>query len=83
MSAPMPAPLPRGEWWTRPRIVLPIVAALVLLVAILTPQATGGRVGDQRLSTHLTGAMGARLLYETAGRLGWSVSRRDDRPMPS
>jgi hypothetical protein len=59
-----------------------MVAALVLLVAILTPQATGGRVGDQRLSTHLSGALGARLLYETAGRLGWSVSQRDDLPMP-
>lgn len=82
MNEPIPGPLPRGEWWTRPRVVLPIIGALVLLVAILTPQSTGGRVGDDRLSSHLTGALGARLLYETAGRLGWSVSRRNDQPMP-
>jgi hypothetical protein len=76
------APVPRGEWWTRPRIVLPAVAALVVLVALLTPQATGGRTGDQRLSTHLSGALGARLLYETAERLGWHVEQRDDQAMP-
>ena len=82
MSESSPAPVPRGEWWTRPRIVLPAVAALVVLVALLTPQATGGRTGDERLSTHLSGALGAKLLYETADRLGWQVSRREDRPMP-
>jgi hypothetical protein len=73
---------PRGEWWTRPRIVLPAVAALVVLVALLTPQATGGRTGDQRLSTHLSGALGAKLLHDAAGRLGWRVVRRDDQAMP-
>jgi hypothetical protein len=72
----------RTEWWARPRVVLPIIGVLVLLVALLTPQATGGRTGDQRLSTHLTGALGAKLLYETAGRLGWQVSQREDRPSP-
>jgi hypothetical protein len=82
MSDASPPSLPRAEWWARPRIVLPIIGVLVVLVALLTPQATGGRTGDQRLSTHLTGALGARLLYETAGRLGWQVSQRDDRPGP-
>jgi hypothetical protein len=72
----------RAEWWARPRVVLPIIGVLVVLVALLTPQATGGRTGDQRLSTHLTGALGARLLFETAQRLGWQVSQRDDRPVP-
>ena len=79
------SPLPsarRGEWWTRPRIVLPAVGALVVLVALLTPQATGGRTGDQRLSTHLTGSQGARLFHDVAGRLGWRVSRRDTLPVP-
>ena len=82
MSAPSQPTAPRGEWWTRPRIVLPAVAALVVLVALLTPQATGGRTGDQRLSTHLSGALGAKLLYETAERFGWRVAQRDDQPMP-
>jgi hypothetical protein len=77
-----PATTPRGEWWTRPSIVLPAVAALVVLVAVLTPQTTGGRTGDARLSSHLTGAQGARLLYATAERLGWRVSQRDEQPMP-
>jgi len=78
-SAPLP---PRNEWWTRPRVVLPVVGALVVLVALLTPQVNGGRSGDTRLSTHLTGSQGARLFYETAARLGWRVERRDDSPMP-
>jgi hypothetical protein len=31
-----PSPPPRqAEWWTRPRVVLPIVGALVVLVALL------------------------------------------------
>jgi hypothetical protein len=74
---------PSADWWVRPRVVLPIIGVLVLLVALLTPQTNGGRTGDQRLSTHLTGALGARLLYETAGRLGWQVSQRDDQPGPA
>ena len=85
MSAATPAALPpgRGDWWARPRVVLPVIGALVILVAVLTPQATDARAGDQRLSTHLSGALGAKLLYETAGRLGWRVARREDRPAPS
>ena len=82
MSEATPTPAPRGEWWTRPRIVLPAVAALVVLVALLTPQTTGGRTGDARLSTHLTGPQGARLLHDVAGRLGWRVSRQDTLAMP-
>jgi hypothetical protein len=83
MTAPPPPSAPRGEWWTRPGIVLPAVAALVVLVALLTPQATGGRTGDDRLSSHLAGAQGAKLLYASAARLGWRVSRREARPMPA
>ncbi|PYP80630.1 MAG: hypothetical protein DMD35_04025 [Gemmatimonadetes bacterium] len=83
MSESSSASLPRVEWWTRPRVVLPLVAALVVFVALITPQANGGRTGDQRLSTHLSGAMGAKLLYATADRLGWHVAQRDSQPMPS
>lgn len=82
MSEEMPAPRANGDWWTRPRVVLPIIGALVVLVAVLTPQTIGGRSGDQRLSTHLSGSLGAQLLYETAARLGWRVSRRDSVPVP-
>ena len=83
MTTPPPPSAPRGEWWTRPGIVLPAVGALVVLVALLTPQATGGRTGDSRLSTHLAGAQGAKLLYATAARLGWRVSRREVQATPS
>jgi hypothetical protein len=82
VSEPTPAPPRSGEWWTRPRVVLPIVGALVVLVALLTPQSDTGRAGDPRLSSHLTGTLGARLLYETAERLGWRVAQRDAEPAP-
>lgn len=79
-----PSPPPRkGEWWSRPRVVLPVVGVLVVLVALLTPQPDSGRTGDPRLSSHLTGTLGAKLLYETAERLGWHVSQRDDVPAPA
>lgn len=70
------------DWWTRPRIVLPLVGALVVLVALLTPQHEAGRAGDPRLSSHLTGPLGARVLSQMAERFGYSVVRRDDSPIP-
>jgi hypothetical protein len=79
-----PSPSPRtAEWWTRPRVVLPIVGALVVLVALITPQPDASRAGDPRLSSYHTGALGAKLLYETAERLGWRVSRRDEEAAPA
>jgi hypothetical protein len=54
----------------------------MVLVALLTPEQSVGRSGDARLSTHLAGPMGARALYETAGKFGFAVSRRDLTPMP-
>jgi hypothetical protein len=59
------------------------VAALIVIVGLLTPQVNGGRTGDARLSSHHAGALGARLLYETAGRLGWHAVQRDDDPLPT
>ena len=78
-----PSPPRRAEWWARPRVVLPVVGALVVLVALLTPQPDAGRAGDPRLTTHTAGALGARLFYETAERLGWHVSRREDQGAPA
>jgi hypothetical protein len=77
MSEPMPAPARRRDWWTQPRVVLPIVGAFVVLLALLTPQPSLGRFGDPRLSSHLAGALGARALAETAERLGFHVARSD------
>jgi len=70
------------EWWARPSIMLPIVAALITLVALLTPEGASDGLGDPRLSTHLSGPSGARLLYESAARLGWQTSQRDSIPVP-
>ena len=60
----------------RPRVALPVIAAAVIVVALLTPEDTGGRTGDSRLSSHSTQPQGAAALYELAGRLGWQTSRR-------
>ncbi len=72
-----------GDWWARPKIVLPIVGAFVILLALLTPQQSTGRLGDQRLSAHLSGLLGARALAETAARLGFNVVRRDSVGSPA
>lgn len=73
------------DWWARPRIVLPAVGAMMLLVALLTPEESVGRAGDSRLSTHLAGPMGARAFYETAARFGYVATQRDslDQPAPA
>jgi hypothetical protein len=65
------------DWWTRPRVVLPLLGALVVLIALLTPQRFTGRDGDPRLSSHLAGSLGARVLAETAARFGYAVEMRD------
>jgi hypothetical protein len=75
---------PRGlDWWVRPRVVLPLVAAIVVLVALLTPQPELGRMGDPRLSSHLAGGLGARALAETAERFGFTIVRRDSVGAPA
>lgn len=59
----------------RPQVVLPAVLAIMVGVAVLTPESMSGRSGDDRLTTHSTSAQGAQLLYDLAGRLGWRVER--------
>ena len=77
MSETAPGLVRERDWWARPRVVLPLVAAFVVLLALFTPQPSLGRMGDGRLSTHLAGSLGARALAETAERLGFDVARRD------
>ena len=60
MTAPPTVREHVSDWWTRPRAVLPLVGLLVVLLALLTPQPSLGRIGDPRLSTHLAGSLGAR-----------------------
>jgi hypothetical protein len=81
MTTPAAPPTVR-EWWTRPAVVLPVVGTVALIVALITPQAATGRFGDPRLSTHLAGALGARVLHDLSVRLGWHAIRNDTLPSP-
>ena len=67
----------------RPRLALSALAVLIIIVAMLTPEETGGRTGDARLTTRSTDPQGAALLYELAGRLGWRTSQRVVDTIPS
>lgn len=82
MTVDAPAPTRQRDWWARPKVVLPFVGAIALIVALLTPQPTTGRVGDSRLSSHLTGSLGAAALAQTAQRFGFHVVARDSSPVP-
>jgi hypothetical protein len=76
VTTPAPATPPHRPRRLRPSVALPIIAGAVILVALLTPEQTGGRSGDPRLSSRSTDSQGASVLYELAGRLGWRTSRR-------
>jgi len=80
MSVPPSAP---RDWWVQPRVVLPVVGTMLLLLALLTPETDDAREGDSRLSAHLAGPLGARGLKDVAARLGWRVVLRDSSPAPT
>jgi hypothetical protein len=72
---------PEVVWWARPSRMLPIVATILVIVALLTPQQSAGRFGDSRLSSNLAGTMGGRVLADLAGRLGWRIERDSSETM--
>lgn len=76
MTRPAVPPPARPPWYVRPRIVLPAVTVLVLLVALVTPTALGSRSGDQRLSVLSDAPSGARLFHDLGQRLGWQPEQR-------
>jgi hypothetical protein len=53
-----------------------VLATAIVLVALLTPEDTGGRTGDPRLTSRSTEPQGASALYELARRLGWRPTER-------
>ena len=63
-------------WWVRPAIVLPAVAGLAFVAALLSPATSGPRSGDPRLSTLSSAPLGAGLFHDLAQRLGWRTERR-------
>ncbi len=90
MSSPQPASgwdpsveQTRLPWYSRPAIVLPITAALIVFTALATPQPDSGRGGDSRLTTYSTAPMGGRIFYDLARRLGWNVEQRRTADWPA
>jgi hypothetical protein len=81
MTAPV-APERGRSKYLRPRVALPIVAGAVILVALLTPESSGGRSGDAALSSYSTTSQGVSVLYELAGKLGWKTTRREVDSIP-
>ena len=69
------APSAPAPWYTRPGRVIALLAALVTVTAVVARTPVTGRSGDPRLSTRSADPLGAKLLYELAGRLGWEVAR--------
>jgi hypothetical protein len=64
--------------------VLPVLLALLMLVILLVPEDEAqGRFGDNRLSAHLAGPLGARAIADVAARIGWRVVLRDASPTPT
>ncbi|HXD22768.1 MAG TPA: DUF4350 domain-containing protein [Gemmatimonadaceae bacterium] len=76
MTAPdAAAPAPQA-WYLRPKVVLPVVGLLILIMAVNVRERNIGRTGDPRLSAFSTAPMGARMFYEMAQRFGWDADRR-------
>jgi hypothetical protein len=69
------APRSRSRF-LRPQVALPIIAIVVIIVALLTPEQIAGRSGDARLTSRSTEPQGAAALLELSERLGWRASER-------
>ena len=62
-----------GRGWMRPRVVGPLLLALLLAMILLTPTPPEQRGA---LSSYSAAAGGARALHDATRRLGWRVERR-------
>jgi hypothetical protein len=63
--------------------MLPIVATLIVLSALVTPQAIAGRSGDSRLSTYSAAPMGGRMFFDLTRRLGWRAEQQRTPGLPA
>ncbi len=73
----------RRRWYLEPKVVLPIVAATIIIAVLFAPQAPNSRGGDARLTTYSRSAQGARLLHDLAAHTGFEVSRSTDGRFPT
>ena len=76
MTEPVEAGSSSSPMRGRRRIAFAVLATAIILVALLTPEDTGGRTGDPRLSSRSTEPQGASALSELAARLGWDTTER-------
>jgi len=58
----------------RPAVALPVLAVIVVVVALFTPEPVERGRGD--VSTYSRTESGGRLAYDVSSRLGWRVGRR-------
>ncbi|MDQ6610912.1 MAG: DUF4350 domain-containing protein [Gemmatimonadota bacterium] len=74
---------PTPPWYARPGVVLSLLGGLVLITALLARGNVSGRNGDPRLSSYSTEPLGARLLFELAGKLGLVAARETRGVVPT
>jgi hypothetical protein len=68
-----PAPPSRLAASLRPRVILPVLAVVLLIAVLWTPNPVAV---DTRLTTYSTSPGAAAGIYEVATRLGWNTKRR-------
>ncbi|MEP6781465.1 MAG: DUF4350 domain-containing protein, partial [Gemmatimonadaceae bacterium] len=78
----LPAPAQNPAWYSRPGIVLTLLGVLVLASALVTRSTLTGREGDTRLTTTSAEPLGAKLLFELAGKLGFKTERAETADVP-
>ena len=70
---------PPNDWLAkvlRPRVVLPLLAVVMVIAILFTPESPSTNL-DLRLTTTSAGPAGAQGLYEIMSRLGWLTRRRE------
>ncbi len=70
---------PRDKPPSRARLILTVMLAVVLVIALFTPQPSDV---EGRYTTHSTGPFGTQLIYDLSARLGWKVQRRTSMQPP-
>ncbi|MEP6766725.1 MAG: hypothetical protein ABJB66_20585, partial [Gemmatimonadaceae bacterium] len=75
-------PPKKPVWYARSGVVLSLLGVLVLISALVTRSRVTGREGDPRLTTTSADPLGAKMLFELAGKLGFKTERAESWNMP-